>query len=67
MLCIILDESLVSAAIPPFHGSLPFHLPIDELSFIAFDLRLIAVLGVLEPTLAMSDAVQVLAHVSVAI
>ena len=67
MLGIILDEPLVGAAIPPYHDPLTFHLPIDELSFIAFDLRLIAVLGVLEPTLAMSDTVQVLAHVSVAI
>jgi hypothetical protein len=60
MLSIILDESLVSAAISPFHGSLPFHLPIDELSFIAFDLRLIAILGILESTFTVSDAVQVL-------
>ena len=67
MLGIILDETLVDAAIPPYHGPLTFHLPIDELSFIAFDLRFIAVLGVLEPTLAMSDAVQVLAHVPVTI
>jgi hypothetical protein len=67
MLRIILDEPLVGTAIPPNHGPLTFHLPIDELSFIAFDLRFIAVLGVLEPTLAMSDAVQVLARVPVPI
>ena len=59
MLCIILDEPLVSAAIPPFHATLPFHLPIDELSFIAFDLRLVAILGVIESAFTVSDAVQV--------
>jgi hypothetical protein len=61
MLRIILDEPLVSAAIPPCHGPLPFHLPIDELSFIAFDLGpIIAILGVLESTFTVPDAVQVL-------
>jgi hypothetical protein len=68
MLRIILDEPLVSAAIPPFHDPFPFHLPIDELSLIAFDIRLIiAILGVLESAFTVSDAVQVVPYESVSI
>ena len=65
--CIILYESIVGAAIPPDHTSLSFHLSVDELSFIAFKLRLIGIFGVLESTLTVSDAVQVLSNVSVSI
>ena len=52
MLRIILDETLVDAAILPANGPLPFHLAVNELSFIYF-----ASLGVLEFTFAVSHAV----------
>ena len=58
---------MVSAAILPDHGTLTFHLPIDELSFITFDIRLIAIFGVLEPSFTVSDAVQVLSYVPIPI
>jgi hypothetical protein len=67
MFCFILDEPMVGATIPPYHGSFTLHLSIDELSFIAFDLRLVAIIGVLESTFTVSDAIQVLSYVFVSV